>query len=830
VRECHRGRAFVVESGLDLRFATNSFCKAGDDMRIYPRLFVCIGLAFLAGCGKQATNDKAASAALISAQQLFQAGQYQSARGEIETAIKADPNAGDAHLLAGQIAEKLGDLQSALSEYVSADVTGAGKSDGRHAAAALLLRARAYNLADEWIGKCIADRPGDKSMKAYRALLEQRLGDAGKARADAEDVLTKNAGESVANAVLAEQALHRQDPAEALVRIEAGLSTDASDQVLLQLKAEALLQQQSPDKAIDIYQALVMADPTSPDYRSGLAELIAKTSDAGQGEAVLRAGIAAAPTSVDMRMRLVAFLARHRDKSAVVAELRSAIEAANPASTAYDIALADIYARDKESEAAAKVLHDAIARTESSPAHAAAQIALARLMVASDNTVAARTMLEQLLNTNPAEDEVIAVRGQILLKEHNAAAAIQDFLSIATHQPANPAAYDLLAGAYLQNDQPGEAIAALKRILSLGPANDEILHRIVDIQSGLGDLAAAYRTTEDFVLRNPESTGARILQIRLAIRSKDWTSAETALVNLREQPQTEEKITVALEAEIDEAQNRHAEAANLYERLIVWKDNNTFNMAAAEAFARTSVAAGQTSQAIQELMQHSSVLAPTEVASYQLVLATLYDGLGQDDQARTHLEEAIKQAPSLPAPYLWEAQVFSRKKNYASALAALDGGLSAGAPKGVLLLARAQVQSASGRVDDAIATYRQLLRVNPGSAVAANELANVLADQSPPDKAALRDARDLLRKNVAFKTLAMIDTLAWSDYRLGEFQEAKDLLSRVRADQSTNPQVRFHYGAVLVALGEDAKGQKIIRTTLNDSYPGRNEAEQMVKD
>jgi predicted Zn-dependent protease len=798
-------------------------------MRIYPQPFVCVmSLALLAACGKQATSEQAASAALSKAQSLVQAGQYRSARGEIENAIKANPRASEAHLLAGQIAEKLGDLQAALNEYVSADATGAGSSDGRHAAAGMLLRARAYNLAEEWIARCVADRPSDKPMKAYRALLEQRLGDTRKARSDAESVLTENAGDVVANAVLAEQALRRTNPAQALARIEAGLANDASDKALLQLKADVFLQQQTPEKAIEIYRALVAADPTSPELRAGLAELLAKRADPGQGEEVLRAGIAAMPGNVDMHMRLVSFLARHRDKSAVVAELAAAMKT-NPDLTAYDVALADVYARDKEFEAAAKVLQDAVARTPPNSARIAAQIALARLMLARDDIAAARTIVDAMLKAKPADDDVVAVRGQLSLNEQNPAAAVQDFLSIAAHQPANAAVYTLLAEAYLQSDQPGEAIAALRRVLSLSPANFEIVRRIVDIESGLGDLAAAYRTTEDFVLRNPDSLDARTLQLRLAIRSKDWTSAQTALVNLREQPQSEQ-LAVELEAEINEARNRYPEAASLYERLIVWKENGPFNSAAAQAFARTSIAAGRSQQAIDGLTQRGSDVAPPDVASYELILATLYDALGQDDKARSLTESSTTRAPASPAPYLQQAQVFVRKKDYSSALTVLDGGLAAGAPKEPLLLVRAQVQNAYGRTDDAIATYRELLRVFPRSAVAANELANALADQSPLDKIALRDARDLLKRNATFKSLVITDTLAWSSYRLGDLQKAKQLLAQVKADQSSNPQLRFHYGAILVALGDDTRGQRLIKTTLNDSYPGRNEAQQMVKD
>jgi hypothetical protein len=51
---------------------------------------------------------------------------------------------------------------------------------------------------------------------------------------------------------------------------------------------------------------------------------------------------------------------------------------------------------------------------------------------------------------------------------------------------------------------------------------------------------------------------------------------------------------------------------------------------------------------------------------------------------------------------------------------------------------------------------------------------------------------------------------------------------KLKADQSSNPQLRFHYGAILVALGGQAEGHGVIRTTRNDPCPGRDEAGRMV--
>jgi predicted Zn-dependent protease len=708
----------------------------------------------------------------------------------------------EAHFLAGQIAEKLGDLQTALSEYV-----GAGTEKARVSAAALLIRARAYDMAEEWIARCLADRPGDKAMKAYRALLEERVGNNRKARADAEAILAENGGDVVANAVLAEEALDRKDPAHALTKIEAGLSTDPSDKALLQLKARAFSQQGSPEKATEIYKAIVAVDPTAPEYRSALAELVAKNSGVDQGEQVLRGGIEAAPGNIDMHMQLISFLARHRDEKAAVGELRSAIAAA-PETTAYDIALADTYARGDGFDTAVKVLNDAIARTRPGPAQAVAQLELARLFIVHNDTAAARPILDALLKLKPADDGVLAVRGQLMLKEQNPTGAIQDFLAIASRQPAK---------------------AAVFTSLSLRPSDLGILGRIVDIQSSFGEYLDASRALDDFLGRNPASIDGRAMQIRLATQRKDWTAAEVALTRLKETPAAEQ-TAVRLDAEVKEARGQYPDAADRYRRLITRKEDNQFDVSAAQGFARTSMAAGQSAQAIDTVARLAANVTPADVASYDLILAGLYDSVGQVDKNQAFIEAAIQRAPAATAPYLQQADAFARKKEVGKALAILDRGIAAGAPKEPLLLARAATQNSDGQIDHTIVTYRDLLGVDPKSVIGDNELTNLLADQVPLDKVALRQARDFLQKNAIFKNPAILDTLAWSSYRLGDFGKAKELLDLANAEQSSNPQLRFHYGAVLIALGEQAYGQKIIKNTLDDTYPGRDEAKKILKD
>jgi predicted Zn-dependent protease len=798
-------------------------------IKLYFRVLICANLIVLPGCEKSGDTGTTASVALAEARAAYDADELQTAQSKVAAAIKVDPRLSEAHFLAGQIAEKSGDPQTAFNEYTTADATGRGVSKGRLAAADLLIRAKAYQVAEEWIAKCLADQPTDRSMKAYRALLAQRIGDTQKARGEAERIVAEDQGNVVANAVLAEEALRRNDPANALTMIAAGLSTDASDKALLQLKAQALLQQKSSEKAAEIYRTLVAEDPSSPDYRSSLAELLARTQGIAQGEQALREGVAATPASVDMHMRLIAFLAQHRDRNAVEAELTAAITAA-PETTAYDIALAEVYESSGRSDAAKKVLNDAIARTHTDAARAAAQLTLARLEISHDDTAGARTVLETMLKAKPADDSVLAVRGQLMLKDRKPAEAIQDFLTVAARQPANPGVFTALADAYLQNDQYNEAVAALRRVLSLTPSDPLVVRRIANIQSSFGDLAGATVAVDEFVARNPASIEARTMQIGLALQTKDWTAADLALAAVyhNDVPDAERKA-LRLDAEVKEARGRPADAAGLYRRLLVGKEDSSFDAAVGRSFARTSIAAGQSAQALDVLAGLASKVAPGDVASYDLALAMLYDNLGQAAKSQALLEAAIQKAPADPAPYLQQAKALAQRNDVPSAMAFLARGLAAGVPKEPLLLMRAEIQKAAGLIDQEIGSYREMLKINPKSAVAANELVNRLADLKPLDKAGLREARDLLQQNAVIKNLVVLDTLAWSSYRLGDIDSAKKLLTLANADKSAIAQLRFHYGAVLIAAGDPVKGQEIIRTTLNDNYPGRDEAGEILK-
>jgi tetratricopeptide (TPR) repeat protein len=280
---------------------------------------------------------------------------------------------------------------------------------------------------------------------------------------------------------------------------------------------------------------------------------------------------------------------------------------------------------------------------------------------------------------------------------------------------------------------------------------------------------------------------------------------------------------------LSEAKGQPAVAMAAYAKILGDDPGKPTNRDALAGYVRTAVASKQLDPATAFLSKLAAdATRPDDAAAADLALSVVYRSSGDAAKADSTRAAAIEAAPKQPAVYLDQAAAL-RQAQPAAAIAVLNQGVSAGAPAEPLLMARAAIEDASGDKDAAIASYRDVLKANPRAIVAANNYASLVADAKPHDKALLADAREPIRGFAGSSNPEVLDTLAWIDYRLGDFQSAKDLLTKAKADTSTNPQLRFHYGAVLIALGDKDAGRTALKGALGQAgFPGQAEAEHLL--
>jgi tetratricopeptide (TPR) repeat protein len=114
-----------------------------------------------------------------------------------------------------------------------------------------------------------------------------------------------------------------------------------------------------------------------------------------------------------------------------------------------------------------------------------------------------------------------------------------------------------------------------------------------------------------------------------------------------------------------------------------------------------------------------------------------------------------------------------------------------------VLLSRGELLLTMGRLDDAIAVYREAAQRWPDSAMALNALGYTLADRTDE----YREAEKLIRKALKYNpdSPAIIDSLGWVLHKRGRNEEALAYLEEAYAG-FPDPEVAAHIVEVLAAL------------------------------
>ena len=780
-------------------------------------------LLILSGCSDQ---KRSASKEIEAAQALLDQGNTDKALPAILDALRVDKQNKRAHLLAGQIREARGEIDEAAREYFLADQLDRHDPAPRLKVVELLVDANALDAASVQVNAAFGDYPGDLDGMAWRALIDGRQGKATKAKRDASAVLAAAPANAVAHAALAEALLRDNQPDRALTEVEQGLVKNRNNAALLRLQALCFVRLNTPQKAIASYQALVATMPRSAPDRAALAGLQAEVGLVDAGEHTLRDGVAAAASNRQMRLQLATYLFQHGGAGSAERELRTAI-ANEPGGSVFDLARADLLVSDGRAETAAETLRSAANRLEGKPAKAAAVVGLARVLLSQNQPEAAKIALDDLLEKDATNDDARLLRATCLLQLRQAEAALADVLPVTSRRPSDSQPFLLLADVFRQQGKTDDARDALKRVVDLQPADLEAATRLASFCRSVGQADCAQTVLDAFVGRNPASLEGRAAAIRNAIAAKNWPAAQSRIAELRRQPKAD-ALGSSLEGELDEAQGQFASAATAYARILQGGGSETPPLATADAYVRVSLAAGQGDAAVKLLVPLTTANNGALRLSTSLALARLYGRLGQLSEALALVDRVIAGQPKALEGYLRKAALLQESHDGAGARKVLSDGRAADAPPEPLLLARAALESDAGEIDTAIATYRELLAKEPRSVVAANNLVSLLADRKPLDVEGLRSARDMLVRLPNGGNAAVLDTLAWADFRLGDSKTAKSLLLQAGADTIAVPQLRYHLGAVLLALGETDPGRALLKTVLGQNFPDRPQAEALL--
>ena len=143
----------------------------------------------------------------------------------------------------------------------------------------------------------------------------------------------------------------------------------------------------------------------------------------------------------------------------------------------------------------------------------------------------------------------------------------------------------------------------------------------------------------------------------------------------------------------------------------------------------------------------------------------------------------------------------------------------------------AAIQERQQQYDAAIASYEGFLVKNPDNVIATNNLAAILADHRT-DEVSLARAKELASRLAMSSQPALLDTLGWVHYRLGEYDQAAEVLSGVVEKAPDVPVYRYHLGMTYYKQGDTRAARKILSEAVAEDmqYEGVEEARRVYQE
>ncbi len=213
------------------------------------------------------------------------------------------------------------------------------------------------------------------------------------------------------------------------------------------------------------------------------------------------------------------------------------------------------------------------------------------------------------------------------------------------------------------------------------------------------------------------------------------------------------------------------------------------------------------------------------------LLGEVYIAAGNLAAAREQYARAIEQRPGAPLAYERLATLQLADGDAAAAVATLETGIAATKASPLLVFTLPMMLEQAGRYDQAIEAYENLLVTNPNADAVANNLAVLLANHRADEPADLSRALGLAQRFAGSEQSAFLDTLGWVYYRVGEYQQAAEILEKVQASGETTPERQYHLGMAYLKLGrvDEAKTLLTAAVATDQTYTGLDEAKAALE-
>lgn len=320
-----------------------------------------------------------------------------------------------------------------------------------------------------------------------------------------------------------------------------------------------------------------------------------------------------------------------------------------------------------------------------------------------------------------------------------------------------------------------------------------ILHNIGQVEDALELLN---RLHSDL----PSHKGIGVLRARVMIDLKRFNEARKAFQKLSQRFSSDDSIKLSLAL-------LHMELKEFDESIAILSALSLNNAISNDAYFYLARIAELQKDYPRALKNYNQVQPGNQLLSALVKASNLLLRLEGINAARDYISQKRGEFPSYNIELTQlEIELLSKEEDYAAAYKVADETLSEHPQNTQLLYSRGLLAERMGDLDQLETDLRHIIRLNPSDAEAMNALGYTLANKTDQ----LEEALSLIQRALALSpgNPAIIDSLGWAYYRLGDLEKALEYLQQAFA-AFPDHEVAAHLGEVLWQLNQTENATQI---------------------
>ena len=414
----------------------------------------------------------------------------------------------------------------------------------------------------------------------------------------------------------------------------------------------------------------------------------------------------------------------------------------------------------------------------------------------------AATYIQSILDTveGNGHEKALAVK-RLLAKESNTEDGLMVLDALNRADPGNQHMLLLQARYAAQLEKYDEALELLDQVLEIDSTQSDVHIIKARILAAQGKQEQAMALIALVLMEQPDNDHLRLQYARMLVEQRQFNQAKAQFnLLLKDDPENADiLLSIGLlnieTGELDEAVTHLTHLIDIGQK----QDIANYYL-------------GRIAQNREEhklaISYYLKVNSGDYVFDSKMRIAGLFARLGRVDEGLKQLEVLAEKQTSWQLrvrAYLAQGEILASKQRYTEGMEMYSRALQQKPDDADLLYARALMAEKIDRIDITEADLLKLLSAQPENANALNALGYTLADRTER----LEEARDYIKRAAELvpDDPAILDSLGWVSYRLGNMQDALKWLG-MAFGRLEDAEIAAHYGEVLWKKNQRDEAEK----------------------